>query len=254
MVSDMSQNKRSDGRLFDQLREMKITPGYTQHAEGSALIEMGLTRVICTASAEPTVPKWLQGGGKGWVTAEYGMLPRSTHTRISREKANNSGRTQEISRLIARSLRAAIDLKALGERSITVDCDVIQADGGTRTAAITGGFVALSLAIAKLKLAGLVPASTQPISQYVAAISVGLKGGQPLLDLNYDEDSSIGTDMNVVMTADGKFVELQGTAETVAFSRNELNDVLNVASNGCRSLFQAQAKILKDYVPLNLGF
>ncbi len=245
---------RLDNRKFDQLRDVKITPGFTQHAEGSALIEMGQTRVICTASVEPTVPKWLQGGGKGWVTAEYGMLPRSTHTRITREKANNSGRSQEISRLIARSLRAAIDLKALGERSITVDCDVLQADGGTRTAAITGGFVALTLAIAKLKTAGLVPASTQPILHYVAAISVGLKDGQPLLDLNYDEDSSIGTDMNVVMTADGKFVELQGTAETVAFSRNELNDVLNVASSGCRALFEAQANILKDYAPLKLGF
>lgn len=244
--------KRGDGRLFNQLRSIRITPGFTKHAEGSALIEMGETRVLCTASVEPTIPKWLQGGGKGWVTAEYGMLPRSTHTRISREKASGSGRTQEISRLIARSLRAAVDLKALGERSITVDCDVIQADGGTRTAAITGGFVALSMAIAKLKLAGLVPANLNPIQQYVSAISVGLKDGVPLLDLNYDEDSAIGTDMNIVMTGDGRFVELQGTAETTPFSREELNKVLDVGAAGCRELFQAQASVVGSYVPLTV--
>lgn len=254
MSTHSSNLKRGDGRLFNQLRGLKITPGFTKHAEGSALIEMGETRVLCTASVESTIPKWLQGGGKGWVTAEYGMLPRSTHSRISREKANNSGRSQEISRLIARSLRAAVDLKALGERSITVDCDVLQADGGTRTAAITGGFVALSLAIAKLKLAGLVSPTAQPITQYVSAISVGLKDGDPLLDLNYDEDSAIGTDMNVVMTADGRFVEVQGTAETTPFSRKELDRVLTVASEGCRQLFEAQAKIVGPYVPLELGF
>ncbi|MDX9732307.1 MAG: ribonuclease PH [Bdellovibrionales bacterium] len=246
--------KRADGRSFNQLRTLKITPGFSKHAEGSALIEMGDTRVLCTASVEQTIPKWLQGGGKGWVTAEYGMLPRSTHTRISREKANNSGRSQEISRLIARSLRAAVDLKALGERSISVDCDVIQADGGTRTAAITGGFVALTLAIAKLKLAGLVPASSNIITQYVSAISVGLKEGNALLDLNYDEDSSIGTDMNIVMTADGRFVELQGTAETTAFSREELDQVLTVAADGCRDLFRAQASITEPFVALRLGY
>jgi ribonuclease PH len=254
MSNQASSVKRGDGRLFNQFRSLKITPGFTKHAEGSALIEMGETRVLCTATVEPTVPKWLQGGGKGWVTAEYGMLPRSTHTRITREKANNSGRSQEISRLIARSLRAAVDLKALGERSITVDCDVIQADGGTRTAAITGGFIALTLAIAKLKLAGLVPATSNPITQYVSAISVGLKEGQPLLDLNYDEDSAIGTDMNVVMTADGRFVEVQGTAETTPFSRLELDGVLSLATEGCRKLFEAQASVVGAYVPLNLGF
>jgi ribonuclease PH len=250
----MSNIKRGDGRLFNQLRAMKITPGFTKHAEGSALIEMGETRVLCTASVEPNLPKWLQGSGKGWVTAEYGMLPRSTHTRISREKATNSGRSQEISRLIARSLRAAIDLKSLGERSITVDCDVLQADGGTRTAAITGGFVALALAVAKLKLAGLVATSANPITQYVSAISVGVKDGEPLLDLNYEEDSAIGTDMNIVMTADGRFVEVQGTAETTPFSRKELDNVLSVATEGCRQLFEAQAKIVASYVPLTLGF
>ncbi|CAN5655621.1 ribonuclease PH [soil metagenome] len=250
----MSNLKRGDGRLFNQMRTMKITPGYTKHAEGSALIEMGETRVLCTASVEPNLPKWLQGSGKGWVTAEYGMLPRSTHTRITREKATNSGRSQEISRLIARSLRASIDLKALGERSITVDCDVLQADGGTRTAAITGGFVALALAVAKLKLAGLVPASVNPITQYVAAISVGVKDGEPLLDLNYEEDSAIGTDMNIVMMADGNFVELQGTAETAPFTRGELDRVLAVATDGCRQLFEAQAEIVASYVPLKIGF
>ncbi len=253
MSTDKKDMKRGDGRLFNQLRSIKITPGFTKHAEGSALIEMGETRVLCTASVEQTVPKWLQGGGKGWVTAEYGMLPRSTHTRISREKASNSGRTQEISRLIARSLRAAVDLKALGERSITVDCDVLQADGGTRTAAITGGFVALTMAIAKLKLAGLVPSTSNPITQYVSAISVGLKDGDPLLDLNYEEDSAIGTDMNIVMTADGRFVELQGTAEQMPFSREELDRVLQVATEGCRQLFVAQSQIVSAYVPLNVS-
>ena len=251
-MSTHQNTKRGDGRLFNQLRAIRITPGFTKHAEGSALIEMGETRVLCTASVEAPVPKWLQGGGKGWVTAEYGMLPRSTHTRISREKAGNSGRTQEISRLIARSLRAAIDLKALGERSITVDCDVIQADGGTRTAAITGGFVALAMAIAKLKLAGLVAADLHPIQQYVAAVSVGLKDGAPLLDLNYDEDAAIGTDMNIVMTADGRFVELQGTAETTPFSREELDQVLAVGTKGCQELFEAQAAIVGAYVPLKI--
>lgn len=254
MSIQASSVKRGDGRLFNQLRSLKITPGFTRHAEGSALIEMGETRVLCTASVEPTVPKWLQGGGKGWVTAEYGMLPRSTHTRITREKANNSGRSQEISRLIARSLRAAVDLKALGERSITVDCDVLQADGGTRTAAITGGFIALILAIAKLKQAGLIAAGVEPVTQYVAAISVGLQEGAPLLDLNYDEDSSIHTDMNIVMTSGGRFVEVQGTAEATPFSKTELDSVLEVASEGCRKLFTAQSHVLGAYVPLNLGF
>lgn len=244
---------RSDGRKSDELRKIALTPGFTKHAEGSVLVEFGETRVLCTASTETSVPKWMQGGGKGWVTAEYSMLPRSTHTRISREKATNSGRSQEISRLIARSLRAACDLRAIGEKSITVDCDVLQADGGTRTAAITGGFVALALAIAKMKQAGLIPAPAQPLAHYVSAVSVGLKEGAALLDLNYEEDSAIGTDLNVVMTDNGSFVELQGTAESVAFSRSELDVALDVASRGCQTLFAAQAQIVRPLFPnLNL--
>ncbi len=244
----METKKRFDGRSADQLRKITITPNPTKHAEGSALIQMGDTHVLCTASVEPTIPKWLQGGGKGWVTAEYGMLPRSTHTRITREKATSSGRSQEISRLIARSLRAAVDLKALGERQITVDCDVIQADGGTRTAAITGGFVALALAIAKLKLAGLLAPTAQPLIHYVAAVSVGLDTATPLLDLCYEEDVKISTDMNLVMTGDNRFVEVQGTAEASPFSRAELDSVLELAAQGCRSLFAEQAKIVGPYL------
>lgn len=243
---------RPDGRKAEALRTVRITPHFTRHAEGSALIEFGETRVLCTASVEPGVPKWLQGGGRGWVTAEYGMLPRSTHTRINREKANNSGRSQEISRLIGRSLRAAVDLKALGERQITVDCDVLQADGGTRTAAITGGFVALAFALEKLKIAGLLPAdrARHPLVQYVSAISVGLDEGQALVDLCYEEDSRIGTDMNIVMTADGRFVEVQGTAEAMPFSREEMNLVLDRAGVACRELFQKQAEHVGNMLPL----
>lgn len=240
--------KRIDGRLPNQLRPVKITPHITRYAEGSALIEMGETRVLCTASVDPGVPKWLQGTEKGWVTAEYGMLPRSTHTRMNREKAASSGRTQEISRLIARSLRAAVDLKLLGERQITVDCDVIQADGGTRTAAITGGFVALALAIGKLKTAGLV--GELPLKNYVAAVSVGMTGGKGLLDLCYEEDARIGTDMNFVMTGSGHFIEIQGTAEAEPFSRKEFSHLTDLAEEGCRNLFKAQAELLQPLLPL----
>lgn len=239
---------RADGRRPSELREITITPGFTKHAEGSVLIEFGETKVLCTASVEASIPKWLQGGGKGWVTAEYSMLPRSTHTRVSREKATNSGRSQEISRLVARSLRAAVDLKALGEKSITVDCDVIQADGGTRTASITGGFVALAMAIAKLRQAGLI-GEASPLTHYVAAVSVGIQNGCALLDLNYEEDSAIGTDLNVVMTHQGNFVELQGTAESQAFTRQELDQALNTASNGLQILFRKQAEIVGKYFP-----
>jgi len=239
---------RADGRQFNQIRQVKITPHITRYAEGSALIEMGDTKVLCTASVDSGVPKWLQGTEKGWVTAEYGMLPRSTHTRMQREKAANSGRTQEISRLIARSLRAAVDLRALGERQITVDCDVIQADGGTRTAAITGGFVALALALAKLRVAGLV--ATLPLKEYVAAVSVGLGNNQTLLDLCYDEDSRIGTDMNFVMTSSGRFVEIQGTAEQNPFSRQEMSQMTDFAEIGCSDLFAAQAEIIGSVLPL----
>ena len=239
---------RPDGRQADQLRAIKITPHITRYAEGSALIEMGATQVLCTASIDAGVPKWLQGTDKGWVTAEYGMLPRSTHTRMNREKAASSGRTQEISRLIARSLRAAVDLKALGEKQITVDCDVLQADGGTRTAAITGGFVALTLAFAKLKMAGLI--QTMPMKEYVAAVSCGLENGHAVLDLCYDEDSKVDTDMNFVMTGSGHFVEIQGTAEANPFTRAEMNRMIDLADKGCRDLFAKQAEIIGEFFPL----
>lgn len=237
---------RFDGRTADQLRTIKITPDITRYAEGSAMIEFGHTKVLCTASVETNVPKWLQGSDKGWITAEYGMLPRSTHTRMARDKAANSGRTQEISRLIARSLRASVDLKMLGEKQITIDCDVIQADGGTRTAAITGGYVALALALGKLKAAGLL--TTLPLKDPVAAVSVGLSLNDgkttPLLDLCYEEDVRIGTDMNFVMTSDGRFVEIQGTAESEPFTQSEMSLMTSLAEKGCRELFLAQKAVL----------
>jgi ribonuclease PH len=238
---------RNDGRKTNEIRKLKITPHVSRYAEGSALIEMGETKVLCTASVDSGVPKWLSGTEKGWITAEYGMLPRSTHTRMNREKAASSGRTQEISRLIARSLRAAVDLRALGERQITVDCDVIQADGGTRTAAITGGFVALALALGKLKFAGML--STIPLNDYVAAVSVGLNDGEAFLDLCYEEDARIGTDMNFVMTGRGPFVEIQGTAESQPFSRLEMGRMTDLAEIGCKQLFAAQAEIVGTIFP-----
>ena len=234
---------RIDKRQNDQLRPITIEPHVNAYAEGSVLISFGKTKVICTASQEGNIPKWLQNQGQGWVSAEYGMLPRSTHSRMRRDKAASSGRTQEISRLIARSLRASIDLKKLGERQITVDCDVIQADGGTRTAAITGGFVALALALKKLQLIGEI--SSDPIKHQIAGISVGLqKDQQVLLDLNYDEDSSISTDMNFVMTDDGQFVEIQGTAEDTPFSKESFFAMQELATKGCQELFKEQNKIL----------
>lgn len=239
---------RIDGRAIGDLRKIKITPHVTRYAEGSALIEMGATQVLCTASVEGNIPKWLQGSDKGWITAEYGMLPRSTHTRMSREKSASSGRTQEISRLIARSLRAAVDLKALGEKQITVDCDVLQADGGTRTAAITGGFVALALALGKLKAAGLL--STLPLKEYVAAVSVGMDAESPLLDLCYEEDVRVGTDMNFVMTSSNRFVEIQGTAESEPFTREQMGRMTDLAEAGCRQLFEAQSTIVGSIFPL----
>ncbi len=238
---------RLDQRPSDQIRPIQIEPEYIRYAEGSALITMGHTKVICTASLEPMVPKWLYGTGTGWVTAEYGMLPRSTHTRMNRERAASSGRTQEISRLIGRSLRAAVDLKALGERQISVDCDVIQADGGTRTAAITGGFVALAMALQFLKSQGQIP--TLPLRQYVAAVSVGLSREGALLDLNYDEDSSCDTDMNFVATGSGAFVEIQGTAEGQAFTQDQMNQMTDLALKGIQELFQVQEKIIGDFFP-----
>jgi ribonuclease PH len=223
---------------------VRITRGYTIHAEGSVLIEFGNTKVLCTASVEEKVPPHKKGSGEGWVTAEYGMLPRATHTRSSREaaKGKQSGRTQEIQRLIGRSLRAVFDLKALGERTISLDCDVLQADGGTRTASITGAFVAAQDAVNKLLAEGKITAS--PIKGPVAAISVGILDGQPLLDLEYVEDSVCDTDMNVVMTGAGHYVEVQGTAEGVAFTRSEMDALLALAEKGIGELVVLQQKSL----------
>lgn len=239
---------RSDGRRHDQLRTVKITPNVSEYAEGSALVEFGRTKVLCTATYEAKAPQWLVGTGAGWVTAEYGMLPRSTHTRIKREKSLSAGRTQEISRLIGRSLRAAVDLKSMGEKQILIDCDVLNADGGTRTAAITGGFVALALAFQKLLAVSEI--KKNPLQNYVSAISVGLHNGQFLVDLNYEEDSIIGTDMNFVMTDKGLFVEVQGTAEHSPFSREQLNSMMNLAEKSCQDLFQHQAEIMGSLLPL----
>jgi ribonuclease PH len=226
------------------LRPVRFTRRFAKHAEGSVLVEFGDTQVLCTASVEDSVPPFLRGKGQGWVTAEYGMLPRATHTRTAREAARGkqSGRTQEIQRLIGRSLRAVIDLKALGERTVTLDCDVLQADGGTRTASITGGFVALAEACERLIQRKSIAAS--PIHGQIAAISVGICGGVPVLDLDYAEDSQAETDMNVVMNNGGAFVEIQGTAEGHAFRRHELDAMLNLAATGLGELFALQAQAL----------
>ncbi|AFY02302.1 ribonuclease PH [Bdellovibrio bacteriovorus str. Tiberius] len=223
---------------------MKITPNVSEYAEGSAIVEFGRTKVLCTATYESKAPSWLLGTGAGWITAEYGMLPRSTHTRIRRDKSMTGGRTQEISRLIGRSLRAAVDLKQLGEKQIIIDCDVLNADGGTRTASVTGGFVALALALKKLHAVSEI--KTLPLINYVSAISVGLHESNILLDLNYDEDSAIGTDMNFVMTDKGQFVEVQGTAEHVPFTRDQLFKMMDVAEKGCRELFIHQAAVMGE--------
>ena len=235
---------RPSQRQPDQLRQVRLTRNFTRHAEGSVLIEMGDTRVLCTASVEESVPSFLRGKGEGWVTAEYGMLPRATHTRSAREaaKGKQSGRTQEIQRLIGRSLRAITDLTALGERQITLDCDVLQADGGTRTAAITGACVALHDAINHLLATGKL--TQNPLRDFVAAVSVGIVGGVPVLDLNYPEDSACDTDMNVVMTGSGGIVEVQGTAEGVPFSRIELDALLQLAQNGIAQLIAMQRAAL----------
>jgi len=240
--------QRTSGRAPDALRPLRITRGFTKHAEGSVLIEFGDTRVLCTASVEERVPPHKKGSGEGWVTAEYGMLPRATHTRSDREAARGkqSGRTQEIQRLIGRSLRAVFDLKKLGERTITLDCDVLQADGGTRTAAITGAFVAAQDAVNVLLAAGKLTAS--PIVDAVAAISVGVVEGTPLLDLEYIEDAGCDTDMNVVMTGTGGFVEVQGTAEGVPFSRAEMDALLALAAKGIGELVDAQRAALAQAV------
>lgn len=236
---------RPSQRAPDELRPVQITPHFTMHAEGSVLIACGQTRVLCTASVEDRLPGWLRGKGQGWVTAEYGMLPRSTSTRTEREAARGKqgGRTQEIQRLIGRSLRAVIDLKALGERSVVLDCDVLQADGGTRTAAITGAWVALALACRRLQDEGRLEAD--PLTGQVAAVSVGVCGGEPVLDLDYAEDSSALTDMNVVMNASGAFIEVQGTAEGHAFSETELTAMLALARKGVGELMAAQRAALE---------
>jgi len=239
---------RPSQRQPDQLRPVRLTRGFTCHAEGSVLVEFGATRVLCTASVEETVPGFLLGKGQGWVTAEYGMLPRATHTRSAREaaKGKQSGRTQEIQRLIGRSLRAVIDLAALGERQVVVDCDVLQADGGTRTAAITGACVAVHDAMVGLVAAGKL--ARNPMREFVAAVSVGIHQGLAVLDLDYAEDSDCDTDMNVVMTEGGGLIEVQGTAEGTPFSRAELNALLDLAELGGRQLFELQRTAVRTAI------
>ena len=237
---------RIDGRTPNQLREIKFTRNWLSNAEGSTLVEFGATRVLCVASFTPGVPRWLTGKGEGWVTSEYSMLPRATHTRSDREsvKGKLGGRTQEISRLVGRSLRAVVDMKALGENTIVLDCDVLQADGGTRTAAITGAYVALMDAIAWAKKEGHISAAKNPITQGVSAVSVGIIKGVPMLDLCYHEDVDADTDMNIVCTADGNFVEVQGTAEGKPFDRALLNQLLDLGTAGCAQLSKLQHQAL----------
>lgn len=240
----MSELHRPSGRAATELRRVALTRQYTKHAEGAVLVEFGDTRVLCTASIEEKVPGFLKGRGQGWLTAEYGMLPRSTHTRMDREaaKGKQSGRTQEIQRLIGRALRAAFDLDAFGERTLQIDCDVLQADGGTRTAAITGAMVAAHDAFSKLVREGKITAL--PLKHFVAAVSVGVYEGVPVLDLDYPEDSACDTDMNVVMTDSGHFIEVQGTAEGAAFDRQTLNTLLDLADGGIRQLVTLQKQSL----------
>ncbi|TKF25861.1 ribonuclease PH [Vibrio kanaloae] len=237
---------RPNDRAADQIRPIKITRNYTAYAEGSVLVEFGNTKVLCNATVEENVPRWLKGQGKGWVTAEYGMLPRATHTRNRREAASGKqgGRTMEIQRLIARSLRAVVDLKVMGEIMITVDCDVIQADGGTRTASISGASVAMADAINSLLASGKL--KKNPMKGHVAAVSVGIVGAQALCDLEYVEDSAADTDMNVVMTEDGKMIEIQGTAEGEPFSHEELMQLLALANKGITDIVEAQKAALAD--------
>ena len=237
---------RLEGREANQMRQIAITPGFISQAEGSVLIEVGRTRVICTASVEETVPGFLKGSGKGWITSEYSMIPRATNTRTARESSvgKKSGRTQEIQRLIGRALRAAIELEKLGERQIWIDCDVIEADGGTRTASITGAFIAMSLAIDKLLQSKKI--SKNPVRSYVAAVSVGIIKGVPMLDLNYVEDSSADVDFNIVMTDRDEFVEIQGTAEKFPFSTAALNELLDLGRRGIGELIQIQRNILQQ--------
>jgi ribonuclease PH len=237
---------RADGRGNDQLRTVKFTRNWLNNAEGSVLVEFGNTRVLCVASFTPGVPRWLVGKGEGWVTSEYAMLPRATHTRSDREsvKGKLGGRTQEISRLVGRSLRGVVDMKALGENTIVIDCDVLQADGGTRTAAITGAYVALQDAISWAKEKGHIAKGANPLKQSVAAVSVGIINGQATLDLCYEEDVTAGTDMNIVCTGDGNFIEVQGTAEGEPFDRTLLNQLLDLGAAGCAQLTKLQVAAL----------
>jgi ribonuclease PH len=248
-MSEMSNLRRADGRAADALRPVRIQRGFTKHAEGSVLMAFGDTQVLCTASVEDKVPPHKRGSGQGWVTAEYGMLPRATHTRGDREaaKGKQSGRTQEIQRLIGRSMRAVFDLQALGERTLTLDCDVLQADGGTRTAAITGAFVAAHDAVSALLAQGKL--AVNPIRDHVAAVSVGLLEGQALLDLAYVEDSACDTDMNIIMTGAGHFVEVQGTAEGASFSRPQLDGLLDLGAKGIARLVALQREALRHPLP-----
>tara|TARA_B110000263_G_scaffold76398_1_gene66749 strand:+ start:2049 stop:2771 length:723 start_codon:yes stop_codon:yes gene_type:complete len=238
---------RHDGRKNNELRKIEFTVNYTKHAEGSVLAIFGDTKVLCTASVESNVPRWIRGQGSGWITAEYGMLPRATHTRSNREatRGKQSGRTQEIQRLIGRAMRGAINLKALGEKTITLDCDVIQADGGTRTAAISGAYLALKIAINNLLQKSLI--SIDPLTNYLGAISVGIYQDEPILDLNYLEDSSAETDMNIVMNGLGEFIEVQGTAEGRAFKKNELDKMLTLAELGIQEIIMLQKKAFEQY-------
>lgn len=244
----MSQS-RSDGREPNQLREVKFERGWSQQAEGSCLVSFGRTRVLCTASFTNGVPRWMVGGGKGWVTAEYAMLPRSTNERMDREsvKGKVGGRTHEISRLVGRSLRAVVDMKALGENTIVIDCDVLQADGGTRTAAITGAYVALADALEWGKSNKFISQNAKPLYDSIAAVSVGIIDGVPMLDLAYSEDSRAETDMNVVVTGRGLFVEVQGTAEGAPFDRSELNSLLDLALSGTETLAELQVRALSEH-------
>lgn len=237
---------RVDGRANNQLRPIKFTRNWLNNAEGSVLVEFGNTRVLCVASFTPGVPRWLVGKGEGWVTSEYAMLPRATHTRSDREsvKGKLGGRTQEISRLVGRSLRGVVDMKALGENTIVIDCDVLQADGGTRTAAITGAYVALADAISWAQGKGHIASGSKPLTQSVAAVSVGIINGQPLVDLCYEEDVTAQTDMNIVCTGDGNFIEVQGTAEAEPFDRALLNQLLDIGAAGCAELTKLQIAAL----------
>jgi len=239
---------RRDGRKADELRKLKITKNYIKYAEGSCLIELGDTKVIATASIENSVPPFLKGKGTGWVSAEYGMIPRSCKQRVQREasKGRLGGRTHEIQRLIGRSMRTVVDMAKLGERTIWMDCDVIQADGGTRCASITGSFVALVLALESMKTNKQI--GSMPVSDYVAAVSVGMIGGKPALDLDYEEDSAAGVDMNIIMTGDGRYIEVQGTAEKEPFKKEEMDRLLLLAKKGIGELIGAQKKILKELV------